>query len=332
LLLRIMTDDGRDGVAEVTVKPKWNGVSLRSIAAILEDVLLPELAAIDVGDPLAVALLLAGFPECTAAKTLIDNACWDLRACAANRPLWQTWGGRGTVPVSWTVTRHAPARMADEAAEMTARHGFGVLKLKGGQGIGVDVEAVRRVRAAVGSSVRLYVDANWAYTAAQTEAYASALADEGVFAIEDPCPLHPDGAFTELQARCRLPLLVDGPCASRRDARLFLDRGARALSAKPSRVGLTECQGVVAIASERGARAVTGLFGESALGSLAGLALAASLPPSELDLPAELSFHLMFAEQVLHAPLAVASGAIQLPAVASLAALVDWDRVARLAP
>jgi L-alanine-DL-glutamate epimerase-like enolase superfamily enzyme len=135
-----------------------------------------------------------------------------------------------------------------------------------------------------------------------------------------------------LQARCRLPLLVDGPCASRRDARLFLDRGARALSAKPSRVGLTECRGIVASAAERGAATVAGLFGESALGSIAGLALASCLPRHELDLPAELSFHLMFSEQILRFPVAVEGGAIKLRSEAGLAPLIDWELVARRRP
>ena len=330
VLLRLQSQDGHAGVAEVTAKAPFNGVSVRSLTAALEDMFLPELARSDPGDPDAVAAVLGGIPENTAAKALVDNACWDLRASAGGRPLWQLWGGRGRVPVSWTVTRQAPEKMAREAAEMVSRCGFRTLKMKGGQGVTTDVEAVRAIRRAVGHGVRIYVDANWAYSVAETEGYASALADEGVLALEDPCALVPDGAFSDLQRRCPLPLLVDDPCASHDDARLFLERGARALSTTPSRIGLSECRLIAALASEHGCATVVGLFAESSLGALASLQLAACQSRSALDLPAESTFFLSLSDQLLKEPLAIADGEIALPSAASLAELVDWERVSAL--
>lgn len=329
LLLRLVGDGGAVGVAEVTVKPTWSGVSLRSVTAAIEDVLLPLLAGVDLADAAAVDTRLATVPENGLAKALVDNACWDLRAAAAGRPLWRLWDGRASVALSWAVTRQAPALMAAEAEGMVARFGFRTLKVKGGQGPSTDVEAVRAVRSAVGPDVALYVDANGAYRAEDAVGYVRALADEGALVVEDPYPLRPDAAFEAVQQAVPIPVLVDFGSASAADAALFLERGARALSLKPGRLGLGPCRAMAGQAVKGGCAVHVGLFGESALGSLAALQLAATLP--EGGLPAEVTFFLMMDEQVTARPLEIVEGRVVLPEEAGSNSLIDWSRVERFA-
>ena len=147
-LLRLVGDGGAVGVAEAPLRPTWSGVSPRSLAAVLEDLLLPAVQEIDVGDAAALSRQLARFPENYLAKMLIDNACWTLRAAASGTPLWRLLGGEDSVEVSWCVTRQPPEAMAREAAEIIERHGFRALKIKGGQGIETDIAALRQIRAA----------------------------------------------------------------------------------------------------------------------------------------------------------------------------------------
>lgn len=61
---------------------------------------------------------------------------------------------------------------------------------------------------------------------------------------------------------------------------------------------------------------VVGMFGESALGTLAALQLSSILPPRSL--PAETTWFLAMTEQITHEPLKIKDGAIQLPNVAGL--------------
>jgi L-alanine-DL-glutamate epimerase-like enolase superfamily enzyme len=242
--------------------------------------------------------------------------------------LHRAWGGARAVPLSFTVTRQAPALMVDEAVAMVARHGFQTLKIKGGQGLAIDVEAMHRLRAALGDGTRLYVDANGAYPPAEAATYARAMADAGAEVVEDPCVFAPDAAFTQLQAACPAPVLVDFYCASPRDLRLYLAAGARAFSLKPGRLGLSDTRAMAALAEAAGCRAVVGMFGESALGTLAALQLSATLPAGSL--PAENSWYLAMTQQILHTPLVITQGAIRLPDVAGSAALVDWARLEKL--
>ncbi|MGZ3285606.1 MAG: mandelate racemase/muconate lactonizing enzyme family protein [Xanthobacteraceae bacterium] len=329
VLLRLQSDTGFAGVAEITVKPTWCGVTARSLVAGIEEMFLPVLRTVELDDPAMVRAALDRIPENQAAKTLIDNACWDLHAARHGRPLWRLWGGTRQVALSWALTRQAPRAMAEEAATMVGRHGFRTLKVKGGQGLDVDIAGMREIRSAVGERVRLYVDANGAYPAPAALDYSRAMADAGAVMVEDPCALVPDAGFRKLQQDCPVPLLVDFGCTSLRDAALFLDQGARALSVKPGRFGLSSARAMEQLARQCGCGLVVGLMGESALGTFAALQFAAALPQPVL--PAELSWFLAMTEQVTTTTPEIVDGAVELPDVASLESLIDWGALQRLA-
>lgn len=327
VMLRLVADTGEIGVAEITAKPTWCGVTPKTLIAAIEDIFIPMLKKLELSDPAKVRAALDVVPENQAAKALIDNACWDLVAAHHGRPLWQMWNGKRRVELSWAVTRQAPAAMAAEAVQMVERYGFRTLKVKGGQGIETDVAGIREIRAAVGDGVRFYVDANGAYPVSQALDYARAMADAGAVILEDPCPMAPDAQFRALRENSPIPILVDFGSTSLRDAGLFLEQGARALSIKPGRFGLSHSRAMQTLAQQRGCAPVVGLMGESALGTLAGLQFAASIASPVL--PAELTWYLAMTEQVLKSVPAIVGGMLELPDAPSLAALVDWDAVAK---
>lgn len=315
---------GASGIAEGTLKDTWSGVSPASLKAALEDFLLPRLREVDLDDEAAVSRAFAGIPENRLAKGMIESACWTLRAAAAKQPLWRLWDAGRTRELAWTVTRQVPAQMAAEAAEVCARYGFRVLKVKGGQGVDVDLRALAEIRAAVGDGVELYVDANSAYERADAAEYVRALAAAGVTVAEDPCPLQPDAGFEALQQASPIPILVDRSCASKEDAALYLERGAQALSTKPGRVGLAETRAMTSLAMARGARTAVGIYAESALGTLVNLQQPGSMA-------AEQTFYLTMAEQVCAQVPEIRGGRVELPETADLAQWVDWGRVGQLA-
>jgi len=325
-LLKLVADNGAVGVAEGVVKPTRTGYSPRSLAVTLEDVIMPRLRGVDLADAAAVRDAFRWFDGNLGARALVDNACWSLRSAAAKKPLWKQWGGKQEIDLLWIVTRQKPALMAAEAAEMCARHGLRALKVKGGQGLDTDLKAIAEVRAAIGPHVELSMDANRHYPQEGIGAYVRAIADAGVIVVEDPCELAADNDFQRLQQECPVPLLVDFACTSREDARLFLDRGARALMSKPGRIGLTEALEVDALCAARGAAVSLGMYYESALGAALSLQAAAALK-SRLVLPPEHSFFLMLTQQVAAGN--VKDGRYRLPDESDLSKLVDWEAVKR---
>ena len=279
---------------------------------------MPALDPVDLLDEKAVRHALDRIPENRLAKGMVSTACWTLRAAAAGQPLWRLLGGTGDVEVCWTVTRRAPALMAEESARYCERYGFRTLKVKGGQGVATDLQALKEIRAAVGAQAALYVDANGAYPRDEALEYVKRIAGAGATIAEDPCPLAPDARFEALQRSAGMPILVDSACASPRDAALFVERGAQALSLKPGRIGLDEC---LAIGRNKGrCRTAVGIYAESALGTLINLQLPA-------DLPAEQTFFLVMGSHVTRALPEIRDGRLRLPAEPDLSALVDWQAV-----
>ena len=330
-LLTLTDESGAQGVAEGTIKATWSGVSPRSLAASLEDFLIPKVLGVECDGVTGVMKRLEGVPENRLAKAMIDNAAWQIEACRAGEPLWKLWGGARSVELTWAVTRQPPRAMAEEAAKVCGRYGFRTLKVKGGQRLDIDLAAMREIRAAVGDEVVLYVDANSAYKRTEALAYTLAIRDAGATVSEDPSPLKPDGLFSELQAAAGIPILVDRTCTSALDAAAYLEKGAQALSTKAGRIGFSEAREISVLAAARGARVALGLYAESALGTLNSLQYGAAIAPELQLVPAEQTFYLGIVEQVVTEMPPVRDGRIELPDVADYSKLVDWERVKRFA-
>lgn len=328
-LLRIESDAGMAGLAEGTVKATWSGVSPASLAAAFKDLVMPAAMGLDLSAPQTLRQALAPLPENRLAKGMLESAAWMLRAAHAGKPLWQYWNGRRDVEVAWTVTRQAPGAMAREAAEAAERYGIRSFKIKGGQGMDVDREALRAIRRALGDHAILNVDANSAYDRSDAAAYLRLLEDEGVQAAEDPCALRPDAHFEALQRGTRLPIIVDSACSTATDAALFLERGARALSAKPGRIGMSETIAIGELAARHGAGVATGIYAESALGTLINLQHAAAVPPSACAFAAEQTFFLTLTEQIVAEAPQIRDGRITLPAAPDPDAWIAPDLLAR---
>ena len=186
---------------------------------------------------------------------------------AATRP-----AAAPTAPVVTMTPKRAPisekyGKMAKEAADYCARYGFRTLKVKGGQGVDTDLGALAEIRRAV-PGVALYVDANAAYARSEATDYVRRIASAGATVAEDPSPLVPDAQFEALQRGSPIPILVDGSCTSVRDAELYLARGAKAISLKPGRVGLSESRRIGELVCAAGAATALGIYAESLLEAL----------------------------------------------------------------
>lgn len=330
-LLALTDESGAMGVAEGTIKATWSGVSPRSLKATLEDFLVPKIIGVELDNVAALMKGLAGVPENRLAKAMIDNAAWQIEAVRAGEPLWKLWGGSPSVELTWAVTRQPPQAMASEAAGVCERYGFKTLKVKGGQGLDIDLAAMKAIRSAVGDEVALYVDANSAYKRSEALAYTLAIREAGATVSEDPSPLKADALFSQLQRGAGIPILVDRTCTSAEDAGHYLEKGAQALSTKAGRIGFSEAREISELAAARAARVALGLYAESALGTLISLQYGAAIPQALQLVAAEQTFYLGMVEQVVTEMPPVRGGRIELPATADYSKLVDWDRVKRFA-
>ncbi len=205
VIVRISTDAGLVGIGEAMGRPGPRGT-----AAHINEVLAPMLLGADPRHHLALwTAMNEAMRFAPMGISGVDMALWDLRGQIYGDSLPNLLGGamRDTVacyasPIPYMATPEATAEKAREFLQQ----GFQAVKLKIGRGIGVDIEHVEAARAAIGSDIKLLVDANGAYTAAESIALAQDLVKLDVFWLEEP--VHPEYAddLARIRRRVDLPL------------------------------------------------------------------------------------------------------------------------------
>lgn len=122
------------------------------------------------------------------AMAAVDNSLWDLKAKLLNLPLAKLLGQvRDGVPVygSGGFTSYSVDRLQEQLAGW-AQRGIRMVKMKVGTRPEEDVNRVRAARQAIGRDVKLFVDANGAYTRKQALEKAEQFAEFNVTWFEEP--------------------------------------------------------------------------------------------------------------------------------------------------
>ncbi len=205
VIVRISTDAGLVGIGEAMGRPGPRGT-----AAHINEVLAPMLLG---ADPRHHFALWTAMNEAMRFAPMgisgVDMALWDLRGKIYGDSLTNLLGGpaRDTVdcyasPIPYLATPEASAEKAREFLQQ----GFRAVKLKIGRGISQDIAHVEAARSAIGKDIKLLVDANGAYTAAESIALAKDLVKLDVFWLEEPA--HPEYADDLARIRRRVDLPV----------------------------------------------------------------------------------------------------------------------------
>lgn len=205
VIVRVKTDAGLVGIGEAMGRPGPRGT-----AAHINEVLAPMLLG---ADPRHHQALWTAMNEQLRFAPMgisgVDTALWDLRGKIYGDSLPNLLGGavRNSVdcyasPIPYMAT---PEDSAEKAREFL-RGGFQAIKLKIGRGPRQDIEHAEAARAAIGKETKLLVDANGAYTVAQSIALAKDLVKLDVYWLEEP--VHPEYADDLARIRRRVDLPV----------------------------------------------------------------------------------------------------------------------------
>jgi L-alanine-DL-glutamate epimerase-like enolase superfamily enzyme len=144
------------------------------------------------------------------AISAIDNALWDLKARLLDAPLVNVLGRvRDGIPVygSGGFTSYSDRQLTEQLGGW-AESGFSMVKMKIGTDPEDDPRRVQVARKAIGDDVKLFVDANGAYTVTQALALGHRFAHEyDVRWFEEP--VSSDNLAGLAQVRARAPLGMD---------------------------------------------------------------------------------------------------------------------------
>jgi L-alanine-DL-glutamate epimerase-like enolase superfamily enzyme len=209
LVVALSDDQGPTGYGEAAPLEQYDGVSLERVRAALERYrpVLADSRDLNGAQLIDACRLVDDLPQALAA---VDLALWDRAGRRTGRPIaaMLTDSPAGAVAVNATVgavDRATAARQAARAAEL----GFTCLKLK--VGVGDDAGRVAAVRAAMGPTVDLRLDANGAWTADQAVRQIEALAPAGLEFVEEPT--HGLEAMREVRARVAVRVSIDETAA-----------------------------------------------------------------------------------------------------------------------
>jgi L-alanine-DL-glutamate epimerase-like enolase superfamily enzyme len=194
------------GLGEASPLEPYDGVSLEAAREALERCLplLSEASLLDREELVDACWLEAGLPQAVAA---VDVALWDLEARRAGVPLASLLASApaSAVPVNASIVAVDRAGAASEAAA-AVEAGFRYLKLK--VGVGDDAGRLAAVRAVVGPSVALRVDANGAWgSVEEASAALTSLEPVGLELVEEP--VRGVDELLALKERVSVPLVMD---------------------------------------------------------------------------------------------------------------------------
>ncbi|WP_162806790.1 dipeptide epimerase [Sphingosinicella terrae] len=233
---------GRGEACPMSIYGQSAEASVREIAAIAP--------AIEGGEVDRAGLQRAMPPG--AARNAIDCALWDLEAKLGGRSAWALAGLEAppSIPSDVTIGILPPDETARAAAAIADA---AMVKLK--LGSDHDLDCVRAVRSVL-PSVPLFVDVNAGWTLERLNRAAPALAEAGVFMIEQPLPPEEDDRLGGYEGA--VPLCADESCHTRAD----LDRLAGLyafINIKLDKTGgLTEALALAEAAKARGFRLMAG--------------------------------------------------------------------------
>lgn len=214
-----------------------------------------------------------------AARNALDCAFWDFQAKLAGRSVWDLAGLErpATIPSDVTIGILTPD---ETVAAAEAKRGADIIKLKlGGED---DLDCVRALRSVL-PDVSLFVDANCGWTLDGLNAIAPALAEAGVFMIEQPLPQGSDHLLDGYNQA--VPLCADESCHDRADLDRLTGRYAHVNIKLDKSGGLTEALALADEARDRGFGLMVGCMIGSGLAMAPAYVVASLCDIVDLDAP-----------------------------------------------
>ena len=279
IVVLVRTDSGHTGHGEAPPTAVITGDTPGSIVEAIERHIKPRLIGQDISNLNHICGLIQNSMERnTSAKAAVEIAVYDLWGQLHGAPLYQMLGG-GDPVITTDITisvDHIDKMVADSIAAV--ERGFDSLKIKVGKDIGLDIERVKAIHAAVEGRALLRLDANQGWTAKQAVYAMHALEDAGVLLelLEQPVKAADIEGLKYVTERVHTPVMADesvfGPSQV---FDLIQRRAADIINIKLMKTGgISNAVRVADIAALYGVQCMIGCMLESAISVAAAVHLA----------------------------------------------------------
>ncbi len=153
-------------------------------------------------------------------KAGINMALYDIVGKMAEMPLFRLLGGyRERIATSVTIGLNPTDLMVKKARQIVT-DGFKSIKIKCGVNVENDIENILAIREAVGSAIKLRLDANEGYSVGDALRIVKTLEKEGVAIeiLEQPTKANYLYSLKDVANQCSVPIMADETALTLRDS------------------------------------------------------------------------------------------------------------------
>jgi muconate/chloromuconate cycloisomerase len=321
------------GEAATLQGPTWSEESRETIKPIIDAYLSNVVVGNDTLEYSRIQTLMnARVKGNSFAKAAVEMAILDAMCKELNVSLYSLLGGkyRDVILLSWTLANNDPKLDAEEAKERV-KQGWRILKVKTGSlPLNEDMERVKAVRAAVGDSISIRVDANQGWDLHNTVAALRTLEEAQIAFLEQPLPKWDLAGLAEVSKRTSIPLIADESVCTLQDAiSLIEERAVAAFSYKLTKMGgIINAKTIERIADSHGIGGYVGCMIETSIGTAAYLQFAASV--HHLEYSCELFGPLRLKSDLSSKGIKYDRGTVMVPEDAGIGVEVDEEKLDRL--
>jgi o-succinylbenzoate synthase len=212
IIVTVHTDSGHIGYGEAPATAVITGDTHGSIIEAIRKFISPRLIGEEIANLNRIThLIQTALEKNSSAKAAVEIAVYDLFGQLYKAPLYKMLGG-GDPVITTDITisvDYIDKMVADSIAAVD--RGFESLKIKVGKDIGVDIERVKAIYAAVEGRALLRLDANQGWTAKQAVYALQTLEDAGVRLelVEQPVKAQDLEGMKYVTERVHTPIMAD---------------------------------------------------------------------------------------------------------------------------
>lgn len=270
-IVEISTDTGETGFGEASPTAVITGDTTGSMREAIEGFIFPAIKGMDIECLENIMLKInKSMVKNSSAKAAVDMAVYDLFGKHFRIPLYKFFGGaRAEIESDITVSVKDPEEMAKDAAEYKGQ-GYKTLKIKVGLDSNLDIQRVKMIREAVGSDIKIRLDANQGWKAKEAVCAIRKMEDMGldIELVEQPVPYYDIEGLKFVTENVEIPIMADEALFTPYDAvKLLSTHAVDILNIKLMKAGgLYNAQKICSVAEACGVECMIGSMMESRVG------------------------------------------------------------------
>jgi len=315
IIVKIIADTGEIGFGNAPPTAVITGDSQDSVISAIRDTLGPRIIGMDVENLEGIMTTLdAGMLHNSSAKAALDIAVHDLFGKRFGLPLYKLFGGlRTSMETDLTISLNSPEEMVRDALEAVAE-GYTALKLKVGNDPVLDAKRVQAIRAAVGETIRIRLDANQGWTPKEAVRIIRRFEAEGldIELIEQPVKAHDLDGLKYVTDHVETDIMADESAFGPFEVfRLLAQRACDLINIKLMKAGgLHNAVKIANLAETMGIQCMMGCMLESKVGITAAASFAAG---KKIVTRADLDAAVLLAEDPVVGGVAFCKNQLQVP-------------------